>query len=373
MQNLTQSPQTKRELIQQEALQATTGRQRCSLGISMGVGKTLIGLRHMQMEYAEGKRKFLVVAPKRAIFQSWMDDAEKFELSHLLPYVTFTTYLSLGKQPQDFDVIYLDECHSLLYSHEFYLSMYPGKILGLTGTPPRFKNSEKGEMVQKHAPIVYTYITDDAVEDQILNDYKIIVHYLPLATTKTHRVSKKTGGFFMTSERDNYKYWSERIVSSFNPAQKQIFRIMRMQALMSFGSKEKYARSLLDMIGEKCIVFCNNTEQADRVCKTSYHSKNPRSEENLEAFKAGDIDELSCVQQLNEGVNIPDLKYGIILHSYSNERKSSQRLGRLLRLSPDQKAIVHVLVYKDTVDEEWVQDALRDLDPEKIVYADEMV
>ena len=94
------------------------------------------------------------------------------------------------------------------------------------------------------------------------------------------------------------------------------------------------------------------------------------SEEALTAFKEGRIDELTCVQQLNEGVNIPNLKYGIILHSYSNERKSSQRIGRLLRLNPDEKAIIHILVYAGTVDEDWVQDALRDLDPNKIVYSD---
>jgi hypothetical protein len=41
-----------------------------------------------------------------------------------------------------------------------------------------------------------------------------------------------------------------------------------------------------------------------------------------------------------------------------------------LRLNPDDKAVIHILMYSNTVDEDWVQDALRDLDPEKIVYTD---
>ena len=147
---------------------------------------------------------------------------------------------------------------------------------------------------------------------------------------------------------------------------------MRMQALIQFSSKERYARRLLNMIHEKCLVFCNTTEQADRVCTLSYHSKNPDSEANLEMFKTGKVLQLSCVQQLNEGVNIPELGAGIILHAYSNERKSSQRLGRLLRLSPDKKATVHILMYQDTIDAEWVGEALRDLDSEKIIYMDPM-
>jgi superfamily II DNA or RNA helicase len=361
---------TKRELIQQEALTESAKHYRCGLGISMGVGKTLIGLRHMEREFSNSKGKYLVVAPKVSIFESWKDDAKKFGLEYLLEHIDFTTYLSLSKKSRDYDVVYLDECHSLLYTHDYYLSTYGGKVLGLSGTPPRYKNSEKGEMVQKYCPIVYTYITDDAVEDKILNDYKIIVHRIPLSTAKTHKVSTKKGGFFMTSESQNYDYWCGRIDSALNGTQQKIFRIMRMQALMQFASKEKYARQLLNMMDDKCIVFCNTTEQADRISVHSYHSKNSMSEKALEAFKNGEIEELTCVQQLNEGVNIPNLKYGIILHSYSNERKSSQRIGRLLRLSPDQKAIIHVLVYAGTIDEDWVQDALRDLDSEKIVYTD---
>ena len=99
-----------------------------------------------------------------------------------------------------------------------------------------------------------------------------------------------------------------------------------------------------------------------------YHSNNEESEDNLLKFKAGIISKLSAVLQLNEGVNIPNLKYGLILHSYGNERKLKQRLGRLLRLNPDDTATVHILCYKDTIDQKWVSDALEDLDQSKITW-----
>jgi len=38
---------SKREEIQQEALDMAIANKRCGLGISMGVGKTLIGLRYI--------------------------------------------------------------------------------------------------------------------------------------------------------------------------------------------------------------------------------------------------------------------------------------------------------------------------------------
>ena len=42
--------------------------------------------------------------------------------------------------------------------------------------------------------------------------------------------------------------------------------------------------------------------------------------------------------------------------------------GRLLRLNPDDKSIVHILCYENTVDETWVKEALSDLDQNKITW-----
>ena len=72
--------------------------------------------------------------------------------------------------------------------------------------------------------------------------------------------------------------------------------------------------------------------------------------------------------QLSEGVNIPDLRVGIIWHAFGNERKAAQRISRLLRLNPDETATVHLLMYQDTVDEQWVTQSLAAFDPAKISY-----
>ena len=361
----------KREEIQEQALNIALFQRRCGLAISMGVGKTLIGLK-----YIDGKRykytRVLVVAPKLSIFQSWKDDAKKFNID--IGHVSFTTYLSLNKHnPLEYDLLVLDECHSLLYSHQAFLDAYArggsGMILGLTGTPPRYSNSEKGVMVSKYCPIKYSYITDDAVEDSILNDYRIIVHRMSLSTENNIHVQLKNQNFY-TSELKNYQYWSGRVMDAETKKQTQIASVMRMKAMMEYKTKEEYAKKLVNDIEKKCIVFCNTQLQAERICEHSYHSNNPYSEGNLDLFSNDHITKLSCVMQLNEGINIPNLEAGIILHSYGNERKASQRIGRLLRLNPDQIATVHILCYKDTVDDRWVTEALKDLDQTKIKYFD---
>jgi len=359
---------SKREEIQNEALTAAVHYNRCGLAVSMGVGKTLIGLRYIDYYQNRNMHKLnvLVVAPKLTIFDTWRSEAEKFNID--IQGVTFTTYLSLNKlSPFNYDLVVLDECHNLLHSHAAFLEQYRGRILGLTGTPPRYSNSEKGFMVNKYCPIIYKYITDDAVEDKILNDYRIYVHNIPLSDEMNLQVTTRTSRF-TTSERKNYEYWTKRILSADTKKEEQIASVMRMRAMMDFSSKEQYAKNLMKIIEDKCIIFCNTQEQADRLCSRSYHANNPAAEDNLQDFKNDRIMQLSCVLQLNEGVNIPNLKSGIILHSYGNERKSSQRIGRLLRLNPTETAVIHILCYTNTVDEKWVREALKDLDPEKIKH-----
>jgi len=360
-----------RDEIQMKALESTKGRSRSGLALGTGVGKTKVGLMHMEDNYSPLKN-ILVVVPKRSIITEWKAQAEKFGLSHLLENTTFTTYLSLTKHdPNNYDLLYLDECHSLLESHqEGFLDFYSGKILGLTGTPPRDTFSDKGRLVNEFCPIVYTYLVDDAVEHNILNDYKIVVHMLELGRAKNVPVELKNRAPFYTSELEHYSYWTNRLEQSNGKKQKQINAIMRMKGMQTYKSKELYAKILLNSINDKCIVFANTQEQADRLCENSYHSTNSKSAENLEMFKSGEITKLSCVLQLSEGVNIPNLKQGIILHAYGNERTSSQRIGRLLRLNPDDKAIIHILCYMGTKDEEWVISALEDYDQSKIIWKD---
>lgn len=355
----------KKDEIQQEALNELKKHKRATVGISMGVGKTKLGLMHMSYYYNDYS-KFLVVAPKLSIFESWKDDAVKFGYGYLLDHITFTTYISLHKQDKDYDVVYLDECHSLTEANESFLFGYKNRIIGLTGTPP--KRGEKFIMVNKYCPVVYTYFVDDAVKDKILNDYEITVHMLTLSTNNNFVVKGKNGSFY-SSESRQYNYWNNKIQIERNEKSLKFMRIMRMKVLMSFTTKETYTRKLLANSVNKCIVFANTQDQADKLCNYSYHSGNKDSEDNLILFKEGKIQRLSCVHQLSEGVTVPDLKEAIILHSYGgSSAKTKQRIGRVLRLNPDDKAIVHVLCYAGTVDENWVKDALSDLDQSKIRY-----
>ena len=86
-----------RNEVQDKALEIISQHDRCGLGISMGVGKTRIALQHMMNHY-HAFSSFLVVAPKKSIFESWRSECIELNCTHLLDHIKFTTYLSLNKQ-----------------------------------------------------------------------------------------------------------------------------------------------------------------------------------------------------------------------------------------------------------------------------------
>lgn len=46
--------------------------------------------------------------------------------------------------------------------------------------------------------------------------------------------------------------------------------------------------------------------------------------------------------------------------------------GRLLRLNPNETSICHILCYENTIDEIWVNNALKSFDQEKIFEYDSL-
>jgi superfamily II DNA or RNA helicase len=174
---------------------------------------------------------------------------------------------------------------------------------------------------------------------------------------------------WMTSEFAIYQYWTGRVDNSFGKM-KQIAAIQRMKAMQGFKTKELKATYLLNSIGmhSKCLCFASTQEQAARICPITYHSNNKFSELNLEGFKRNKLLKLCAVEQLSEGINIPDLKYGIIMHSYGNERKASQKIFRFLRLNPNECSTIHILCYRNTIDEQWINSALADFRQDKISF-----
>jgi superfamily II DNA or RNA helicase len=356
----------KQTKLQAHVLNIIDDQYNVSADIGTGGGKTLLGLKHMAKQYHDSIA-FLVAASKKSIFEEWVKNAKEHGFEYLLEHITFTTYRSLKKQSLEYDWFYADECHSFTENNTVWLDSYTlkgGKILGLTGSYP--KSGIKREICDRYCPRVFVFDVDTAIKFGMLNDYKIFVHMLKLDKKHTVKKTSKNGKRWFTSEVKDYYGLTKAIENADGYKKKMQLRIFRMKAMQSYPGKIEYVKKILKKIPKKAIVFVNTKEQADEVCKHSYHSGNKDSEKNLELFSEGLIYRISCVEQLSEGKNIKDLQVGIITHAFSNDTKTKQRIGRFLRLSPNMTAIIHILCYEDTVDKNWVRSALKSFDNNKI-------
>ena len=144
----------------------------------------------------------------------------------------------------------------------------------------------------------------------------------------------------------------------------------RMQFLYNLESKKDFARKLMKSLSDKrLLLFCGSINQAEDLYPNTFHSKS--SDKGLKKFIDGKESILSCVDALNEGVNIPNVDAAIIVQAKSKQRHMVQRVGRIVRYREGHLGEIYILCAAGTQDETWVTKALSEFDKSAIkhIYA----
>jgi superfamily II DNA or RNA helicase len=159
---------------------------------------------------------------------------------------------------------------------------------------------------------------------------------------------------------DEYLDLTKRIIMQTNKTtdiegQDKLNRLLEKRASVLKKAHGKF-KALVDVINELgkisgCLVYCSDREQINEVIElvarrgityrtfTGEEGTSPRKEFGgkserdwiLQSFEEGDIQMLIAMKCLDEGVDIPSARIGIILASTTNPREFIQRRGRLLR------------------------------------------
>ena len=101
--------------------------------------------------------------------------------------------------------------------------------------------------------------------------------------------------------------------------------------------------------GKKIIMFLKRTDSCDEIAETLrnrghrevfvVHSKIPKYEQNLDAFKKEKSGILIGANILNEGLDIPDAEIGINVSSSKTKLELIQRIGRVIRNKPGKNPV----------------------------------
>jgi superfamily II DNA or RNA helicase len=362
-----------RDEIQVKAKQTFLEKGSGILHISMGVGKTKIGI-----DCIEANQKILVAAPYKSVIDTWKEEFKKWKKSD--KNVTYTTTASLGKHTEKkFDLVILDEIH--LYSENQLKKVPITKTLGLSGTIS--DNSAVFIKELTGLEVIFKYTLEDAIRDGIIADYKIKVVEVILDDKDKYVTGGTKVKPFLTTEKAQYDY----LTKQFNQlkfaewgavgANKKKYMLLKMQIaskraklIYSCKTKIEAAKKVINnQDNSRLLIFTTLTETANQLSDYQYHSK--ADKDNLELFSSGKIDKLAVVNMANVGLNIKPLNKAVVHQFQSSEETAQQRMGRLLRLefnNPDKVAEVWVICLVGTVDEDWTKSALNNIPRNKIEY-----
>jgi superfamily II DNA or RNA helicase len=246
-----------------------------------------------------------------------------------------------------------DEAHGL-GAPTFRKAMNPSieARLGLTATPDRWFDDEGTDLIKDYfGGVIFEFGLHEALTWIDPNSGQT-----PLCPYNYHPLFVSLDQL----EMDEYLELTRRIIMQSNKAsdkegQEKLNRLMEKRAsvLKKAHSKFSVLREILSTIDgpNGMLIYCSDWDQILEVIEivneykftyrtfTGEEGTSPKKEFNglserdwiLENFENQDIQILIAMKCLDEGVDIPSAKLGIIMASTTNPREFIQRRGRLLR------------------------------------------
>ena len=377
--DLTKFVNTVRGIVQEEAKQAVIKNNGGMIAMATGSGKSRVAVE-LAKHYCQASTSFkeiaVIVPTEKLRDENWLEEFQKWEAPMLWTDTHRLCYASASKiQNKDFELAILDEGHNITeLSSEFFSNNKVERTVLLTATPP--SDPVKKEILKSLGiNLVYELTLDQAVRLGFVAPYKITVVSVALDNTTKNIPGGTKLKPFMTTESAAYAYHCKAIQQAmFDKTPSGIKRhqfaiLRRMQFIYKIPSKTEVIKFLLEKVipqDDRSLIFCGSIEQAEAVCPNRYHSKS--GDKAYNAFKAEEINRLSCVKAINEGHNFPGVDSGIVGQLNSKEKDLVQRIGRLIRYRPGHEAHLYIVVSESTQDEKWLENAVENLDQSKIEY-----
>lgn len=353
---------------------------RGTIEAATGVGKTRIGVLAAAKELANNPSAVVYICVPTTTLKEddWPDEFRKWGHGDLLKKVKIITHAIMPKTiaKSDVDLVVWDECHHATdKSSAFFNNNKVFKILGLSATLPSTTRNEqdleKREIIDKLCPSVFQVPLEQAIQLELVADFEVKVLKFNLDSVRIYNYGTEEKPLKQT-ELEHYKHWSKKIAQSMYihklKRMKWTFIQKRLDLIMNLPSKARLAKQCMDSIlkeNERTLIFCGSIDQSIELCgENVYNSQTGTGA--LDRFQRKEIHYLGVVAALNEGKNIVDLDQSLIAQLNSNSRTLIQRIGRNLRIRPGHKALIVVLVAKDTADEDWFKEAFSVLEPSRV-------
>ena len=335
-----------------------------------GTGKTEVALAAM----AETGIATLVVSPIRDLMYQWHRrilrglgyDAGILgdRLVDVRP-VTVTTYdsayIHMPEIGDRFGLVVFDEVHHLpgKCRREAALFSTAPMRLGLTATPER-ADGLHADLEWLVGPVAYE-LPLAQVRGRTLAEYDVVrvpVHLTDDEQGRYDRASATVRAYMAKRRRERPGYtWKDLCAETGrDPEARRAQKAYHSKKSVEDRAEEKL-RVLEDIFrlhGERVIVFAGSNAMAMDVSRRFLvptllnHSRKRERQAVLDGFAAGRLPVVVANQVLDEGVDVPEAKVGVVIGGQSSTRQAKQRLGRILRKTGGAKATLYEVVCTDT-------------------------
>ena len=365
---------------QEKAFPLWWEKKRGIIKVVTGGGKTFFAI-HCLKRYLENdpQKSILIVVPSIALLDQWYDSlSQNFddkeislngggEQTKVITKICISTIDSLKNIISLIDaentLLIVDECHKIgTEKRGEMLTNAWHATLGLSATPERDYDDNFYIIIKKIlGDIIFDYDYIDAREDEVIVNFKLLYGYAALLPEEENKYKKFTKSIQRRAAtiggQDINDYPLKMLI--FNRAR----LVKNSKNRIPYGIEliQKYER-------DSWIVFTENKKQAKEFNKIVNKLKGFNSgiyntdlndderQENLEKFKAGNLNVLVSCTALDEGFDMPEADGAMILSASSSKRQRIQRMGRVLRITANKENALIVTVYSSKTEYEKLRE-----------------
>lgn len=318
------------------------GGNRAQFVLATGLGKTTIAADIVLKLRSEGLRKALVLCHSQDLAlqleQSFWKQIPKsiptrvfFNGEPPKPYdgINFGLYQTLYQYlnsitPETFDLVVVDEAHhAFAYGFRSCIDrLRPKFLLGMTATPWRGDNCSIDEIFGK--PLAQVSIVDGMRMGFLTEvDYRLFCDNINWDT-----VPKLTKGELTIRDLNRSLFLPQRddaVISKI----KDIASSIKNPRIMIFCASIEHGKRFAELLTLNGI-NCRGLSGIDKLSRNRH----------LMEFTAGQVQAVTAVDVLNEGIDVPDVNVLVFLRCTHSRRIFIQQLGRGLRLSDGKTKVV---------------------------------
>lgn len=324
--------------------------------------------------------RILVIVPSEALKNQW----QSILITNMLSFNSQVCIINTAiKHDWNVDILVLDEAHR--YCSEEYSTIFTKvkykMILGLTATLERLDG--KHSILEKYSPVVDKVSLTEALtngwvstykEYQVIIDVDDIDTYLKWDNEFTRHFEFFNFNFKLLMALVGPQGFKRRIeyrdlICQDESQKSEVLKAITIHAtaaMRALQNRKKFINNHPKKIeiakkiiaarpNSKIITFSNNVKMAESIGGDVYTGKvsKKKGSDLIDKFNNSEFGLLNSCHRLNEGADIKGLSVAIILGLDSSKIKSTQRLGRAIRLESDKRAEIFNIIINDTAETSW--------------------